>query len=345
MTPRQTDEIRKFITFNIEEHPRNIALLTAEKFSISRQAVLRHINKLIKDDFLTVEGNTRDRKYSLKPVVDLTFQLSINGLEEDIVWREKILPLLSDIPININKVCYYGFTEMLNNVIDHSNGQKVVINIERTLSRIKIWVADDGVGIFNKIQKELGLNDITHTILELSKGKLTTDPKRHSGEGIFFSSRIFDEFSISSGKLFFVHFSKPNSIEGRDWLLEVNADNVVGTRVSMKIKLDSTRTTKEVFDYYSGNDEFGFTKTHIPVFLAQHGEENLISRSQAKRLLTRFDRFKEIILDFQNVESIGQAFADEIFRVFHNEHSNINLYPINANEQVLNMIKRAQSVT
>ena len=343
MPPRQTNEIRDFIIFNIEEHPSNITILTAEKFSVSRQAVLRHINKLIKDGALTVEGNTRDRKYSLKPIIDLTFQLSLKGLEEDIVWREKISPILSDVPANINKICYYGFTEMLNNAIDHSNGQKVIINIKRTLSDIQIWVIDDGVGIFNKIQKELGLNDILHTILELSKGKLTTDPKRHSGEGIFFSSRIFDNFAIASGKLHFAHFSKPNSVEGSDWLLENKAETVKGTGISMKIKLNSTRTTKDVFDYYSGNDDFGFTKTHIPVFLAQHGEENLISRSQAKRLLTRFDRFKEVILDFQDVESIGQAFADEIFRVFHNEYPNINLYPINTNEQVLNMIKRAQN--
>jgi anti-sigma regulatory factor (Ser/Thr protein kinase)/biotin operon repressor len=343
MPPRRTNEIHDFIISNIEEHPGNITALTAEKFSISRQAVLRHINKLIKGGFLIVEGNTRDRKYSLKPVIDLTFQLSINGLEEDIVWREKILPLLNGVPTNINKICYYGFTEMLNNVIDHSNGQKVVINIERTLREIQIWIIDDGVGIFNKIQKELGLDDTLHAIFELSKGKLTTDPKRHTGEGIFFSSRIFDKFSITSGKLYFAHFSKANSIEGSDWLLEDKADTVNGTVINMKIKLDATRTTKDVFDYYSGNDDFGFTKTHIPVFLAQHGDENLISRSQAKRLLTRFDRFKEIILDFQDVESIGQAFADEIFRVFHNEHPNINLYPINTNEQVLNMIKRAQN--
>ncbi len=344
MTPRQTQEIRNFIIFNIEEHPNDIAILTAENFSISRQAVLRHINKLIKDGSIIVKGNTRDRIYSLKPIIDSIFQLSLKGLEEDIVWREKISPLLSDVSDNIHKICYYGFTEMLNNAIDHSNGKKVIINIKRTLSEIKICVTDDGIGIFNKIQKELGLNDILHAILELSKGKLTTDPKRHSGEGIFFSSRIFDNFSIASGNLYFAHFSKANSTDGSDWLVEDKADIVEGTSINMKIRLDSTQTTKDVFDYYSGNDDYGFTKTHIPVFLAQHGKENLISRSQAKRLLTRFERFKEIILDFQDVESIGQAFADEIFRVFQNEYPNINLYPINANEQVLNMIKRAQSV-
>ena len=342
---KQKDAIHDFIISNLEEGSNNITTLTAEKFSISRQAVLKHINKLIKDNTLLVEGKTRDRKYSFKPIIDLTMEFSLAGLEEDTIWRKNILPLLNEAPSNIVKICYYGFTEILNNAIDHSNGQQVTVRTERTLREIQILVNDDGIGIFNKLQQELGLTDNLHAILELSKGKLTTDPKRHTGEGIFFSSKIFDTFSISSGKLYFSHFSKLNNIEGSDWLLEDVSDSIQGTVIRMKIRLDSTRTTEAVFNYYSGNDEFGFTKTHIPVLLAQHGAENLISRSQAKRLLTRFERFKEIILDFKDVEEIGQAFADEIFRVYKNEHPNIYLYPINTNEQISKMILRAQNAT
>ena len=56
------------------------------------------------------------------------------------------------------------------------------------------------------------------------------------------------------------------------------------------------------------------------------------------------EKFREIILDFKDVEEIGQAFADEIFRVFQNEHPNINLHPINTNEQIAKMILRAKNV-
>jgi anti-sigma regulatory factor (Ser/Thr protein kinase) len=342
MVTRKTDEIRDFIINNVEEYQNKISTITAEKFSVSRQAVFKHINSLVKDGTLEVQGKTKDRKYKLKPILGKNFKLDLKGLEEDIVWRTNILPFLADTPDNIQKICSYGFTEMLNNAIDHSNGKTVIINIEKTLKDIQILIWDNGVGIFNKIQQELGLSDALHAILELSKGKLTTDPKRHTGEGIFFSSRIFDIFSISSGKLYFAHISNTNNIEGSDWLLENKEEAVKGTAVRMKINLDSKRTTKQVFDFYS--EDYDFTKTHIPVFLAQHGNENLISRSQAKRLLTRFEKFKEIILDFQDVEIIGQAFADEIFRVFQNEHPTINLYPINANEAVLGMIHRARNV-
>jgi hypothetical protein len=198
---------------------------------------------------------------------------------------------------------------------------------------------DNGVGIFNKIQKELNLDDPLHAILELSKGKLTTDPARHSGEGIFFTSRMFDKFTVFSGKLFF-------SYQGEiDWLLEDNQEFSKGTGVILEISVSSKRTAQQVFDRFTTTGDYGFSKTHVPVFLAAYGDENLISRSQAKRLLTRFERFKEIILDFTDVSTIGQAFADEIFRVFQTQNPDIHLVPINMTEQVQKMIAHVTSAT
>ncbi|AWB35747.1 STAS-like domain-containing protein [Orrella marina] len=44
---------------------------------------------------------------------------------------------------------------------------------------------------------------------------------------------------------------------------------------------------------------------------------------------------------FDGVESIGQAFADEIFRVFQNEHPEVSISAQNTNPDVDFMIKRA----
>ena len=55
-------------------------------------------------------------------------------------------------------------------------------------------------------------------------------------------------------------------------------------------------------------DDYSFAKTVVPVRLAKIGDENLVSRSQAKRLLQRVDRFRCVVLDFDQVGSIGQAF-------------------------------------
>ena len=67
----------------------------------------------------------------------------------------------------------------------------------------------------------------------------------------------------------------------------------------------------------------------------------LVSRSQAKRVLARLERFKEVVLDFEGVESVTPAFADEIFRVFAAGHPRVHLMPVNDNEQVRQMIQRA----
>jgi hypothetical protein len=87
-----------------------------------------------------------------------------------------------------------------------------------------------------------------------------------------------------------------------------------GTTVWMKLKNTSDKSRKEIFDAYaSPDDDYAFSKTIVPVKMAEHNKDELISRSQAKRLLLRIDRFRTVILDFQNVNQIGQAFADEIF--------------------------------
>lgn len=272
-------------------------------------------------------------------ITEFTLALALN-LQEDKVWREHIRPLMDGVPQNVLGICQYGFTEMLNNAIEHSEGQTVHVVVRRTDEAIQMEIADDGVGVFRKLTRDLQLDDERHAILELSKGKLTTDPQHHTGEGIFFTSRVFDQFLIRSGRLRFTH----SSLNG-DWLVENNV-SVNGTFVSMDIRLDTTRTPQAVFDEFtSASGGFGFTRTKVPVSLAQYGDENLVSRSQARRVLARFERFTEIVLDFRHVNLIGQAFADEIFRVFQQAHPDINLSWQDANADIERMIQRATLTT
>lgn len=120
----------------------------------------------------------------------------LEGLREDEVWSEHIEPLLEgQIPENVFWMWNYCFTELLNNAIDHSEGTSVVIGVFKPSSDAVITlIRDNGVGIFRKIQEAFSLDDPREAILELAKGKLTTDPARHTGEGIFFSSRCCDDF-------------------------------------------------------------------------------------------------------------------------------------------------------
>ena len=334
------DEIRDYILNQLSEHPNDITTVTAKKFHISRQTAVNYLTKLAKEGMITATGKTRARKYELKNLVEhQAHKQVVPGMAEDVLWREDILPLMGDTPSDVVGICQYGFTEIVRNVFDHSESRSFLYGIIRNVICINLFVLDHGIGIFNKIQRDFELNDPRHALLELSKGKLTSDPKGHTGEGIFFASRMFDEFRILSEPLFY-----NKSMENNEWLIEVDKSDQKGTLVRMKITPYSTRTTKSVFDEYAPDkDTFGFTKTHVPIKLARYESEQLVSRSQARRLLARFERFQEVLLDFKGVTTIGQSFADEIFRVYQLEHPEVKFFWIDATQDVERMIQRAKT--
>ena len=337
---KRTEIIRRFLLNAIKAGNPHLFHDAMETFGLSRQAVHGHLSALVKTGQLTAIGNTRARTYRIGPVRSHSDIFQLKGLQESDVYYRDFGFVFNDLPRELENICHYGFTEMLNNAIDHSGGAMVRINVERTVESITIEISDDGEGIFTHIARIMGLNDPRESILELSKGKLTTDPDNHSGQGIFFTSRAFDAFAIVSGELTFVH---KDGME-KDGLLH-NDNDFKGTRVLMDIGLNSEKNLKSVFDDFTGSEEedFAFNKTVVPVKLALYEGESLISRSQAKRILNRIEKFKTVMLDFQDVDSIGQAFADEVFRVFARKNPQIVLTPINMTEEVRRMAQAAAS--
>lgn len=341
MKTKRSIKIRKQILHDVLHHPTGIAAHIAEIFSISRQAVNRHLKELVDQQWLNATGTTRNKTYSLGTRRDAQVVITLDGtVSESDVFFKHFSSTVDGCKKNISDIVFYGFTEIVNNAIDHSQAKSCLISIQRDVKNITITIYDNGEGIFTRITRFKKLSDERLAILELSKGKLTTDPKNHSGQGIFFTSRMFDKFIIASNRLLFSH----NHKNDLDVFLErddINTDG--GTFVKMSISLDSPRIDKEVFEEFSeGEDgDFAFNRTLIPVALARYGEEQLVSRSQAKRLLTRVECFTFVYLDFGGIESIGQAFADEIFRVYMLRHPEITLEYTNASINVEKMIKRA----
>jgi hypothetical protein len=323
----------------IAEDGRSATRKLVAEFGLSRQAANGHLKALLRDKQIEAEGSTRARVYRLATIAETIRDYPGEDLREDVVWREVFAPAVADLPENARDIWRYGITEMVNNAIDHSGSALVHVGVRRNALYTDGWVADDGEGIFLKIQRVFGLYDPREAILELAKGKLTTDPSNHSGEGIFFASKVFDAFDIRSGRLHFMH--------GRgalDVLMERSA-GAPGTLVLMRLANDSARTVTSVFDEYAAPEEYTFAKTLVPVRLAQYEGEKLVSRSQAKRLYQRFERFRHVVLDFDSIAEIGQAFADELFRVFATAHPGVTLAPINMSTAVAQMVSRALAST
>lgn len=334
----KTAEIRSYILHLCRTKGRGVAADAARHFGISRQAVSRHIHALESEGMIRSIGTKTAKISVLAPLVTKTWEFQLAGLREDIVWQENLAPLLTDLPESVRDMWHYGITEMVNNAIDHSEGTRLTIYFTRTALDVEVRIMDDGEGIFNRIQRILGLYDPREAILELAKGKLTTDPDNHSGEGIFFTSRAFDSFTIMSRTLYFSHRAEQD-----DWLIDNDSD-IPGTGVFLKLENDCQRTMKSLYDQFAEPDDHSFNKTIVPVRLARHEGEKLVSRSQAKRLVTRFEKFKTVVLDFAGVEEIGQAFADEIFRVFASSHQEVSLIPTHVTVEVQQMIVRALAV-
>ncbi|MBY0443619.1 MAG: DUF4325 domain-containing protein [Burkholderiales bacterium] len=303
----------------------------------------RRLSKLVEEGWLLSSGSTR-AVYKLANKCFIGKVYSLEGeLDESICFTQNFRPYFAPfLPDNVMRIFEHGFTEMLNNAIDHSEGKRVFIGASLSEDQLRVRLGDDGVGVFGKIVESLNLPDKRLALLELSKGKFTSDPSKHSGQGIFFTSRMFDHFVIIANDLQYDHEEKKIDV-----LAETCNDSAsvfLGTRVDMVISRKSKRIAAEVFQEYSDDPcEDLFTKTIVPVRLASIGGENLISRSQGKRLYTRFERFEIVILDFAGVDEIGQAFADEVFRVFVQAHPNVSISTRNTNDAIDRMIRRARA--
>lgn len=334
---KKTEDIRCFILEAINAGNRNPTAQTAEAFNISRQSANRHIRELVASGILETKGAGKTKHYELVRETFFKIECAIDGnLDEDDIWQNSLKPKLRGLPDNVLDIWHYGVTEMINNVKEHSGGQTMTVWFMRDAVKTVVWIVDDGIGIFRKIQEALGLPDKRQSVLELAKGKLTTDPKNHSGEGVFFTSRAFDHFAIYSDDITFTHTFGMSE----DWIME--SEPLQGsTTITMEISNMSARNLVGVFDEFSPPDEHAFNKTVVPLRMATFGEDALISRSQAKRVMRNLEKFSVILLDFSEISLIGQGFADEIFRVYRNNHPDVDVIPIHANPNIEGMIARA----
>ena len=335
--PSKINQLISSVTQDVVTHPQDLTRHYMAQLGISRVGANNYIQQLEKSGWIARSGPSTRPVFSPGYQRQVSKLYEINNLEEDIVWAKDFRPYFS-LPSNILNIANHGFTEMLNNAIDHSGGSEVFVWARQTEARFTLAISDNGVGIFAKIASALQLADIRQALFELSKGKFTSDPSKHSGEGVFFTSRMFDWFEINANKLEFHH----NTKLAEDILHEAKGIFPNGTLVFMSIPLNSTRTANDVYaQFTNAPDDFEFSKTVVPMKLVQYGDEQLVSRSQAKRLIARFDRFKTVVLNFADVLEIGQAFADEIFRVYTLEHPDIELIPENMTKQVEGMWLRA----
>ncbi len=311
------------------------------KEKYSRQYLSKKVQELTKSGEILKSGagiNTRYIHKSKQSLFTKTFEQTYRNKdfsEEKALTRIRQENLFKETAENIRSILEYALSEMINNAIEHSQSKSIYIKITKDEKKISFIVRDYGVGVFKNVMKKFHLDSEYDAINQILKGKITTEPKAHSGEGIFFTSKISDLFKINSkGYELIVDNQIP------DVFVNTPDIKLYGSEIYFEISNTSEKHLSNIFkEYQSKPDTYAFDKTYIVVKLYTLGTVHM-SRSQARRILANLHRFDHIILDFKNVPTIGQAFADEIFRVYKNSRPEIIVEAVNTNKNIDFMIGR-----
>lgn len=248
------------------------------------------------------------------------------GLQEDLPWRRDFAPCF-ELPPAVRLLAQHAFTELVNNAIDHSGGSQVTVSLRQTPLHLQLLVSDDGCGLFERIAQSFAIDDPQLAMFELSKGKLSSQPQRHSGHGLFFASRLADIFDVHANRAAFQHRAWQDDADGLAWRATRPAPHR-GTSIYLAIALDTPRTLDAVLRAHSSDAQsYGFERTQVPLKLLG-GSEMLMSRADARRVASRLTQFARAELDFSGIPAVGHGFADELFRVFRREHPQVQLLPM-----------------
>jgi DNA-binding transcriptional ArsR family regulator len=313
-----------------------------EVTGLTRPAVLYHLRALMEAGDAELVGPSRGRSVRYRSPYDDRWDILLDELvSEHRLWSDLRAELLDQgSSVGAREIHEYVFGEIVNNVLDHSGSQNLTITRRATGRSVGISVRDHGVGIFQHIADVEGLADHHASLLRLQSGTYTTDPDNHTGQGIFFSARAVDQFSIGSGTLAW----QVDNVAGDSTVTRINA--VPGTIVRWTLDSATTRSLPALFEYYSRADDDGipqFAVTSIPVSVAA-ATDTYATRSAARELLAGKQQFRVIILDFSNVENIGQGFADEVFRVYRTQNPTVTIEPVHMNEQVAFLVDQARGM-
>lgn len=262
-------------------------------------------------------------------------ELTLLGLSEDVVWRRVVRDLGLDKESPAGRIIGYAFTEMLNNAIDHSDSETATITWWTDTDQWTFEIRDYGVGAYPKLRQGLRLASEFEAVQELSKGKRTTDRDRHTGEGIFFTSKVVDLFRLtSSGVRWTVDNLRHDAALGMVPATE-------GTSAVCQIDPQTNRTLAEIFREFTRDHAFVRTRPLVKLF--EIGTV-FVSRSEARRLLDGLEAdFDTVEVDFTGVTDVGQGFVDELLRVWPAAHPGKTVIPTNMNDAVEFMVERGLS--
>src|SRR3989338_9751899 len=184
------DQVIKIAKEKYKLFSKDIALV----FDVSRQYANILISGLVAENKLIKLGSTKRAFYVLPEYAKAHQEIfptryvkafKNEGLEEHkvLVQIEETFPTLKNLSENVRSIFTYAFSEMFNNAIEHSKSIRIGVEVSVPNNILSFIIEDSGVGVFRNVMKQRGLKTELEAIQDLLKGKITTMPKSHSGEG------------------------------------------------------------------------------------------------------------------------------------------------------------------
>lgn len=335
--------LTQWITQAAVQHGDALPAHLMQRLGISRRRASLLLNKLVALQWLSSTGTPRKPQHGPGPLRQVVKRYALEGLQEDLPWRRDFAPCF-ELPAEVARMTQHAFTELLNNAVDHSGGSAVTVSMRQTPMQVQLLVSDDGCGLFNRIAQSFAIDDPQLAMLELGKGKLTSAPDRHSGHGLFFTSRLADVFDIHANAAAF----QCRAWDARGWHAGRPAARS-GTSIYLAITLDTPRTLDGVLRAHSSSGQgYAFDRTRVTLGLITEGlagpgastqpDTLLASRAEARRAVQRLHQFGHAEIDFTGIDQISHGFADEMFRVFNRQHPTVELVPVGMSTQVAAMV-------
>ena len=326
-------QVTPWITEATLRHPDSLRHALSDRLGVGSSVARALLRDLVAAQWLTAVVAPRRVRFTPGLLRQVVRRYPIAGLHEDRPWSQDFLPCLA-LPDTVARMAQHAFTELLNNAIEHSGGSSVTVSMRQTPLQLQLLVSDDGRGIFDAIGETYQIDDPAEAMLELAKGKLSTCPDRHSGRGLFFTARLADVIDLHANDVAF---------QQRDWQRQQWQPRRPacrrGSSVYVAICMDTTRTLDDVLRRYSLDGEgYGFDRTVVPLRLISSPQVALASRAQARRVASRLQCFRRVELDFDGLADIGHGFADELLRVFRQQHPEVDLVPVNMAPAVARLV-------
>jgi anti-sigma regulatory factor (Ser/Thr protein kinase) len=329
----------RWITAAAVQHGDDLPAHLMQRLQLSRRQVMLLLKRLQAMQWVQSCGTPRAPRFVPGPLRQVVKRYTLAGLQEDGPWRQDFAPCFT-LPPALQAMAQHAFTELLNNAIDHSGGTSVTVSMRQTPLQLQLLVSDDGVGLFRRVAESFDLAEPAVAMLELTKGKLTSDPDRHCGHGLFFTAQLADVFDLHANTAAF----QRRSWDGGHWHAQRPATRA-GTSIYWAVAMDSSRTLESVLQAHSSSGRsYAFERTRVPLsLLAAPGARQLASRAEARRVASRLEQFAAVELDFTGIEQLGHGFADELFRVFGRRHSQLALQPAGMTAPVAAMIEAVRA--